>query len=234
MIIKNFIEKIQYWKACRSSSNFLKYMRSKGIAVGEGCVVPAPKTVSIDFTRPSLISIGNNVRINKDMTIMTHDYASVVFLNKYNEFINSSGKITIGNNVYFGRHVTVLKGVSIGDNCIIGYGSLVMKDIPDNSVAAGTPAKVICSLDEYYEKRKKKAKLEAFEYARSIVERCGRKPIPSDFFEEFPYFVDGSNMDDYPSIPVKHQLGPSLNEWKKNHVAEFESFEDFLKSAGIG
>lgn len=49
---------------------------------------------------------------------------------------------------------TVLKGVTIGDNCIIGIGSIVTKDIPANSVAIGNPAKVVCSLDEYFEKRK--------------------------------------------------------------------------------
>lgn len=232
-MIKTISEKIRYWKACRSSSSFIKYMRYKGILIGEGCVIPAPKTVSIDFTRPSLITIGNNVRINKDMTIMTHDYASVVFLNKYNEFVNSSGKITIGNNVYFGRHVTVLKGVTIGDNCIIGFGSLVMKDIPANSVAAGSPARVICSLDEYFEKRKKKGLQEAFEYAQSIVKSFGRKPIPADFFEEFPYFVDGTNIHSYPSIPVESQLGRALDVWQKNHVATFKSFDEFLKAAGI-
>lgn len=49
---------------------------------------------------------------------------------------------------------TVLKGVTIGDNCIIGIGSIVTKDIPANSVAIGNPAKVVCSLDEYFEKEK--------------------------------------------------------------------------------
>ena len=44
----------------------------------------------------------------------------------------------------------MLKGVTIGDNCIIGYGSTVMKDIPANSVAVGTPTKVICTIEEYF------------------------------------------------------------------------------------
>lgn len=99
--------------------------------------------------------------------------------------------IKIGNNIYFGTNVIILKGVTIGDNCIIAAGSIITKDIPANSVAAGIPAKVICSLSNYYKKREKACITEAFEYARSIVERFNRKPTIEDFHEEFVLFTDG-------------------------------------------
>lgn len=51
--------------------------------------------------------------------------------------------ITVGNSVWFGGNVTVLSGVTIGDNCVIGAGSVVTKDIPSNSVAVGNPCRVI-------------------------------------------------------------------------------------------
>ena len=51
--------------------------------------------------------------------------------------------VTIGNNVWLGGSVTILPGVTIGDNVTIGAGSVVVKDIPSNSVAAGNPCKVI-------------------------------------------------------------------------------------------
>ena len=51
--------------------------------------------------------------------------------------------VTIGNNVWIGGSVTILPGVTIGNNCTIGAGSVVTKNIPDNSVAVGNPARVI-------------------------------------------------------------------------------------------
>lgn len=54
--------------------------------------------------------------------------------------------VVIGNNVWIGASVTILPGVTIGDNAIIGAGSVVTKDIPANSVAVGSPCKVIKSI----------------------------------------------------------------------------------------
>lgn len=139
----------------RSSSAYIKYLRKKGIHIGEHCIIRAPRTARIDVSRPSLVTIGNNVDMNMNFQILTHDWASLVFRTKYNDFVNSSGHVTIGNNIYFGTNVVVLKGVTIGDNCVIGACSLVTKNIPANSVAAGVPCRVICSIDEYYRKRKR-------------------------------------------------------------------------------
>lgn len=230
-ILKAIISSFKYRWALTRQDRFIKYLRRTGIVIGDNCQIPSPRHVVIDRSRPSLVEIGNNVRINSGFELQTHDYATIVFLNKYNEFVNSSGKIVIGNNVYFGHNCTVLKGVSIGDNCIIGYGSMVIKNIPANSVAAGSPAKVICTIDEYFEKRKHKSVEEAFEYARSIVERYNRKPEISDFWEEFPLFVDNSNIDKYSSLPIKQQLGKSYDIWINDHKAVFSSFDEFLNEA---
>ena len=60
---------------------------------------------------------------------------------------NSSGKVVLKNNCRIGSHSTILPGVSIGKNSIIGAHSLVNKDIPDNVVSFGVPAKVVRSLN---------------------------------------------------------------------------------------
>lgn len=62
--------------------------------------------------------------------------------------LTSKGPVSIGNNVWLGRCVTVLSGVTIGDNCVIGANSVVTKDIPPNCMAAGVPAKVVKRLDQ--------------------------------------------------------------------------------------
>ena len=51
--------------------------------------------------------------------------------------------VSIGNNCWIGGSVTILPGVSIGNNCTIGAGSVVVHDIPDNSIAVGNPARVV-------------------------------------------------------------------------------------------
>ena len=216
----------------KDNKTFIKYLRYKGIKIGHNCIFRSPETTIIDKTRPELIEIGNYVDMNRYFTIMTHDYTSSVFIRKYNDFINSSGKVTIGNNIYFGIHCTVLKGVTIGDNCIIGACSLVNKNIPANSVAAGVPAKVICTLDEYYAKRKEKAVSEALELARIIQEKHHRRPVISDFSEEFIYFIRGDEEDNAP-VPAAKQLREAYPFWKKNHVPLFKDFDEFLHEAGI-
>lgn len=226
-------EFITYRFALLNSLNYIKYLRRKGVCVGDNTLVRFPRSTRIDLTRPSLITIGSNVDINKNFTIMTHDYSTLVFRNLYGEFLNSSGKVTIGNNVYFGTNVIVLKGVTIGNNCIIAAGFVVVKDIPDNTVAAGVPCRPLCSIEDYYKKRQRQCVDEAFEYARSIVERFNRRPVVEDFSEEFHLWCDSSNINDYPTVPYKSQLKDKEVEWLQTHKKTFDDFESFLKASGI-
>lgn len=64
-----------------------------------------------------------------------------------NKGLEYAKPIKVGNNVWFGGNVTVLPGVKIGDNSVIGAGSVVTKDIPENSVAVGNPCKVIKKIE---------------------------------------------------------------------------------------
>lgn len=218
--------------AYRNTKSYTNYLRKNGVSIGKGLVISGRiSDREIDLTRPSLVTIGDNVSINRHFILMTHDFVSGVFLNKFSDFIPSSGAVTIGNNVRFGANCTVLKGVTIGDNCFIGAGSIVSNDIPDNSVANGNPCKVVCSIDTFYKMRQEACKPEAYLYAQSIVKRFGRQPVPADFREEFPLFVDSSNIDKYPEIPVKHQLQSAYDTWLENHVAPFRSFDEFLETA---
>lgn len=233
-LLSSHLNNLKLRFAKTSPQRYIKYLRSKGCLIGDNLwITPKIKTVSIDVTRPSLVEIGDNVRINRNFLLLTHDGGFYVLLNKYHEFIPQSGKVKIGNNVYFGRNCSVFKGVTIGNNCIIGFGSIVTKDIPDNSIAVGAPAKVIGSIEQYYEKRCNKSIKEALAYAKSIQDRYHRRPYIEEFWEEFPFFVDKENIQDYPQLPYKKQLGNSYDLWLKNHKRIFNGFEDFLNAAGV-
>lgn len=217
-----------------SNIRFCCYLKNKGIKLGGGNSF-RPHSTFIDFTRPSLITIGSNCYFNENLTILTHDWVTKVFLNSGHEFLPSSGKVTIGNNVSTGRNVMILKGVTIGDNVFIGANSVVSKSIPSNSIAVGSPARVVHSLDDYYKKRQDKCITEALEYARSIQVRYGRRPVTTDFWEEFPLFVDGDKISDYPELKaiIKRQCGPMYEHYLKHHKAKYDSFDSFLRAAGI-
>lgn len=220
-----------YWRS--SSDRYIAYLRKEGVKIGENTIFRGPRCAAIDISRPSLVEIGNYVDMNLNFTILTHDFATSVFLRVYKKFINSSGKVKIGDNVYFGKNCTILKGVTIGNNCVVGAGSIVNTNIPDNSVAVGVPAKVISTLDDYYKKRSKLALEEAFEYAQSIKSRYNRLPIESDFREEFSYFISGRDAEIHNTIPIEFQMAEAYYIWKENHVAPYENFNAFLKAAGV-
>lgn len=230
--IKNKITNLQLRWAKSSPKRFVKFLRKKGVKIGDNLwITPDVKTLSIDTTRPSLLEIGSNVRLNKNLTILTHDGGFYVLLNKYKEFIPQSGKVKIGNNVYFGRNCSVFKNVTIGDNCIIGFGSVVTKDIPPNSVAVGAPAKVVSTLEDYYLKRKELSVDEALKYAKSIETRFNRRPRIEEFWEEFPLFLKGDDLID--GLPIKKQMGDAYEFYKENNQPVFDGFDDFLKKAGV-
>lgn len=94
-----------------------------------------------------LISIGDNCTICPNVRLIAHDASTKKFLG-----YTKIGKINILERCFIGDSVIVLPNVTIGPDAIVGAGSTVTKDIPPNSVAAGNPAKVIATLDEYLEK----------------------------------------------------------------------------------
>lgn len=122
-----------------------------GLKVGDNCSFQ--QGVKIDESHCWHIDIGNDVTLAPRVMIIAHDASMKKHLG-----YTKIGKVKIGNKVFIGAGTIVLPDVSIGDNSIIGAGSVVTKDIPSNVVAAGNPARVMCSLDEFLNKHKEAMK----------------------------------------------------------------------------
>ncbi len=109
--------------------------------------------IIIDDSHCWLITIGDNVTLAPRVHILAHD-ASTKLATGYTRI----GLVNIGNNVFVGAESIILPGVTIGNNVVIGAGSVVTRDIPDNSVVAGNPAKVLGNYDEYIARKSQEIK----------------------------------------------------------------------------
>ena len=91
------------------------------------------------------VCIGDNVMIgpNTTITAVGHPLSPKGRRNH----LAQGGEVRIGNDVWLGANVTVLPGVTIGDNVVVGAGAVVTKDIPDNSLAVGVPARVVRKIE---------------------------------------------------------------------------------------
>ncbi len=140
----------------KSDESKRRYLRSLGCTVGEGTRFTGRANVGND---PYLVEIGKDCLISADVSFLCHD-GGVKVLNSLGYFdgmvMDKMARIKIGDNCFVGCGSVIMGGVTIGNNCIIGTRSVVTKDIPNGMVAAGMPAKVICTIEEYYIKNKKR------------------------------------------------------------------------------
>ena len=120
------------------------------ITLGEGCYV----NMNCNFIDDGIIEIGEKVMFGPGVTIATVGHPVNPELREY----MYTDPVKIGKNCWIGANVTICPGVTIGENSVIGAGSLVLHDVPENSAAAGNPCKVIRSINErdrkyYYKDR---------------------------------------------------------------------------------
>jgi len=118
------------------------------------------------------------VHITSGCQFVTHDGGTLILRSEVPD-LELTAPIVIGNDVYIGMRTIILPGVTIGNRCIIGAGSVVTRSIPDNTVAAGVPARVIKSTDEYLQSAKarslKLGHLRGEEKARALKAHFGAK-----------------------------------------------------------
>lgn len=130
-----------------SGEHSTEYLVKQGMKVGKN--FERMNNVLIDDSHTWLIEIGDNVTLAPRVHILAHDASTKKYLG-----YTKIGNVKIGNNVFVGAESVILPGITIGNNVIIGANSTVTSNIPNNSVYAGSPAKLICSLDEYINKEK--------------------------------------------------------------------------------
>jgi len=147
-IVRRFVNVLRYIRnQVWAKLDPLGYARTLGVRMGKN-VNFYGMPPGMFGTEPWLITLGDNVYITAGCQFITHDGGTLI-LRKETPDLELTAPITVGNDVYIGIRTVILPGVSIGNRCIIGAGSVVARSIPDNSVAAGVPARVIKSTDEY-------------------------------------------------------------------------------------
>lgn len=155
-IFQSIKKKIKFYRVNKSQEAKRQYLRSLGAKIGEGTRFMGHANVGDD---PYLVEIGSDCVFSRDVSFLCHD-GGVKVLNTLGYFdgqrMDKMARIKIGNNCMIGCGVVIMGGVKIGNNVIIGTRSVVTRDIPDGVVAAGMPAKVICTIEEYYKKNKEK------------------------------------------------------------------------------
>lgn len=204
------------------SKDYIAWLNTNGVEIGEGTHFFSPCTTTVDVQRPWMLHIGSYCKITSGVTILCHDYSRSVLRRVYGTIVGEARRTYIGDNVFIGMNSTILMGAHIGNNVIIGAGSIVSGKIPDNVVVAGNPAKIIFGLDDYYNKRKEKELDESFDYFWQFYKKYKRYPKIAEMGPFFSIFLE-RNMTALEKNNVFTRLSGDNQE---------EVIRDFLSSAG--
>ena len=112
------------------------FHKLKGIKIGKN--VEIGYMVFLDNRRPDLITIEDSVTITSMCNILAHDLSL-----RYIDGTEIIGAVKICKGAFIGMNSTIMPGITVGENCIIGCGSVVTKDTEPNYIYAGVPAKKI-------------------------------------------------------------------------------------------
>lgn len=131
-------------------------LRLSGVKL-EGVPLWVSSRVYWDLSRPGIISLGDRCVISHGVRLLTHDFSldrvAERRLGQSDREKSRVAGIKIGRQAFVGMGAMILPGVTIGDGAIIGAGAVVTNDVPADSVAAGNPARILATTDEYWRRR---------------------------------------------------------------------------------
>lgn len=206
------------------SNSFIRDLKKNGVTIGENVVFYKPSTTSVDLNSSNFIKIGNNVQITDGVVILGHDYAYSVVTNKYNKILRPQSETIIGDNVFIGINSIILMGTKIGNNTIIGAGSVVKGKIDSDSVYAGNPAKKICTLEEYKEKLQSKYLESARCYYRNMKNSVNENNM--NIYREL--WTEKRIMSEYIKKASPRGMTKSSIE-KIDFERKYKNFDEFVK-----
>lgn len=126
------------------------YAKYKGVEM-LGQVTIYGSSYRMFSAEPYLVTLGDNVYISVGVEFVCHDGSTLPFRKDIPD-LELAGCIVVGDNVFIGKGATLLHGITIGSNCVIGACSVVTKDVPSNTIVGGIPAKHIKNTDDFIKK----------------------------------------------------------------------------------
>lgn len=166
-IIRSIILKLEYLNSNLYKELYMAWLKRQGV-VFTGKPNYISNQAYIDGSRFDMITIGKGSTISRDVLILTHDYSMHTVYQGLKEQINEECSkrlqlrdaedsmldqrpVVIGNHSFIGARACLLPGTYIGDNCIVGAGSVVKGKIPDNSIVIGNPAVIVNNTKQWLE-----------------------------------------------------------------------------------
>ena len=218
----------------KEDQKYIELLKIKGVDIGEKCRIWSPSETFIDLQRPHMLHIGNYVKITRGVTILCHDFSRSVFCNMSGyENVGEAKETYIGDNVFIGMNAIILMGAHIGKNSIVAAGAVVSGHFEDNQVIGGNPAKVICSLDEFNNKKKAEELHAAKLFALKFLKTYGRDPNIDEMTDSFSwmYLPRTENViKQYPSF--FRPGGVSKKTYIDNFLNSkpiFNSYDEFIQ-----
>ena len=225
-MIKRILRKLIY-REKSSGEKYIAYCKRGGATIGNNVTVYSAKNTTIDETSLQHIFIGDNTQITAGVIILAHDYSYSVLGNIYGELPRQQKDTIIGKNVFIGMNSIILMGSNIGDNVIIGAGSVVSGHIPSNTVCAGNPAKIICSLDQFLVKGRTRFEESARCYYAGI-KRKKQNVTEEDMIIYRSLFTEKSEMERYIAYGkfcgVENEKIINMENYRK-----YKTFNDFME-----